>query len=610
MRIARVIRLLVLATLVTTALLGGTQWPAGARAAAPPPPQLVNPSDTLADTSLFTGQAHGPCVATATFGQIPLGRRDIGPIYPEWQIVDPNHPLQALQGTVSAAHVSYQDWPTDHDSHDMTFHVDPDAASQRLLGSHIDPATGRPVPQDDIEVEWESGLASRTAAGGTYLSAGHTPGTALWNWPAPGDHVTVLGFWIWDRGHPNPQVNLRAETEIHPPKLLAINRALPTTFDPCADARARLAALQEQLRILQASVPAGGCGSDSPACEQKLAEIERWHQQHDAEMAALQTRLASGACQPILSTQVDVFASGQGTLSGQAFPVLPHDPLDPAAPAPRENTGSLGMNSRDYSFVATQSLPPPSPTAVLRARVARQPGDTFPGDPVVAPLGGSAQPSRMTVTIPWKTLRASNDTVFARTIYLYWDQGPGVPATYPIRHLLVNIQQVYVHSSLDAVGDGAYRVFAGAGSTRYFLNEFNGGLNDVGDEAIREVDVQVDVWVPAGRHLWVHASGWESDAADDFFGLGIDPNGPCSVARDFAQDQLFTSSTFFGGCDNDPIGEVNHEDPGPGQYNDASAGAIVDEPGCGETNPNDAYSLVFHMQNLPIPWASGPPGGI
>src|SRR5262249_14032248 len=63
---------------------------------------------------------------------------------------------------------------------------------------------------------------NRQGRDGGFYSTGHARGDRIWHWPTMGDRVHVAGLWIWDRGHPP------ARTEIHPPRLIAVRRALPT----------------------------------------------------------------------------------------------------------------------------------------------------------------------------------------------------------------------------------------------------------------------------------------------------------------------------------------------------------------------------------------------
>src|SRR5206468_1620869 len=100
-----------------------------------------------------------------------------------------------------APHVSEEDFPLTHHTHDFTFNVRPDAAYQDLLGVQVHPG-GRETAQESIEVEWESGLGAanpgnplaepnaRFESGGCF-SSGHRRGALLWNWPTQDDRVHV-----------------------------------------------------------------------------------------------------------------------------------------------------------------------------------------------------------------------------------------------------------------------------------------------------------------------------------------------------------------------------------------------------------------------------------
>jgi hypothetical protein len=62
---------------------------------------------------------------------------------------------------------------------------------------------------------------------------------------------------------------------------------IPKPVLRCATERARLKALEDELRGLEA-------GGGPPEVKERL--IERWHEQHDAEVSQLRTRLASPQC--------------------------------------------------------------------------------------------------------------------------------------------------------------------------------------------------------------------------------------------------------------------------------------------------------------------------
>ena len=118
-----------------------------------------------------------------------------GVVDPQWVTVNPwRGPLdyELLEGKVTRSRISRQDNPTNHNSQDMTFHVEPDPPFRRLLQPG----------QADLEVEWERN---------------HFPEPF---WPTAGDRVSVIGYWIHDCGHD-------FKTEIHPPVMLAVQRPRP-----------------------------------------------------------------------------------------------------------------------------------------------------------------------------------------------------------------------------------------------------------------------------------------------------------------------------------------------------------------------------------------------
>ena len=59
---------------------------------------------------------------------------------------------------------------------------------------------------------------------GGFFSAGHRNRDIIWNWPSVDDRVHIVGNWVWDRGHSENG----ALTEIHPARLISIQRNLPS----------------------------------------------------------------------------------------------------------------------------------------------------------------------------------------------------------------------------------------------------------------------------------------------------------------------------------------------------------------------------------------------
>jgi len=107
------------------------------------------------------------------------------------------------EGIVHESHISSEDVPTFHVSHDWNADVLLDPA-YNFLNSDENPQEG--PTQRIMEIEWESAFFPPQF------------------WPAPGDRAWMLGRWIFDCGHPP------YKTEIHPPKAVAFTHTEPVIF--------------------------------------------------------------------------------------------------------------------------------------------------------------------------------------------------------------------------------------------------------------------------------------------------------------------------------------------------------------------------------------------
>ena len=115
----------------------------------------------------------------------------------------------------------------------------------------------------------------------------------------------------------------------------------------------------------------------------------------------------------------------------------------------------VNMNERDYTFRIFHNISAPSPTAKLKAVVTRN-GDTFPLKSLSSYIkvfrngDSNTRTPFVTVTIPWKSLNVSNDKVFARTVYLYWDKGSlGVTSNYKFDSYVVSLEKIGVYDTSD-----------------------------------------------------------------------------------------------------------------------------------------------------------------
>src|SRR3989442_2290050 len=442
------------------------------------------------------------------FGQINLVNPtlktfDIGPIFPEWVPVEGVNPV-ILEGDVVAdrddaypgPHVSFEDVPLSHYTHDFTFKVKPDSTPDNrytnLLGLIPDESTGKYNSQEDIEIEWETGLgasnidfpnstlpnapvfanplalSNRSGNSGGFFSEGHKRRKIIWNWPTIGDHVHVEGLWVWDRGHPP------AKTEIHPPRLVATRRKLPAMvyrpIDPTDNQSGR----------------------------------------------------------PVLATRIDVFASGDGSALWNNRQGVPRF------------KNAVNMNCRDYSFNIRNPIPRPIPRPRMRWIIQKHDGDTFPGDPIIqivppTPITPNPDPTlaitidmpTARVTIPWRSQKVPDTAVFARTIYLFWDKGYGINPRVTPRVFNVTLESVHIVDKQDAgwQNDGEYRIFVEVGGDWLFVNELpkdddilNDGLGNTGSNEDWGISRTFKVYVLPQGSFRIHAGGWEADETDKLFG--------------------------------------------------------------------------------------------
>ncbi|MFD8302984.1 hypothetical protein ACFV29_11635 [Streptomyces sp. NPDC059690] len=495
---------------------------------------------------------------------------DIGAFLPEWKDVEDGQPVE-LTGVVIPGEedypfpsVSFDDLPISHFTHDFCFPVKPDDTADgrfdRLLARNPDGTRAQRL----IWVEWECGLgasnddnplkdANTSGRSGGFYTAGHQRRDTIWNWPTINDHVYVVGRWIWDRGH-------KPRTEVHPPRLVAVQRANPTLIP---------------------------------------------------------TMIGIDPGPNRFTTRIDIFASGDGgalTNNRDRQPSfvkkVPMDDRDyrftvtHPLPKPSESALVTAWEQRHTGDTF------PGVLDISHVTVAFPPDQQPP--PELAP--------QMIIGIPWQTRSAPHDAVVARTIFLSWDQGTGVAADYKAHRYTVTLNDLRVNASED-LGDGEYRAFAAVDCNYVFLNELPGddnilddGLGDTGDDQTWGIGRSFDIVVPFGGAFRVHAGGWEADGVNDVFGRLIDPSPRCDQqTKDWFNDNLFSSEVARGGGLDDPIGQVNtvwrvdtasgelHLEEnaavlGVGEHRDSSIGQI--SPDISDTNPNNAFTLHYTINQV------------
>ncbi len=454
-------------------------------------------------------EGFSPCTDTISF----LKRHefyDIGVILPSWlPIVDKNY-VAIVEGRAGynlvngthGPHISHEDLPFYHYSHDVDFDIIPDKTPDNRYTNYLPyliykTKDGRDTVLDDaVHCEWECGLGmnnrinalspyNEVGKSGGFYSAGHELGDVIWNWPGIGDWVHVEGNYVWDRGHPP------SHAEIHPPRFVAVKRMLP-----------------EQILI-----------GDSSA---KFA------------------------------TRIDIFASGDGgALINNRFN-SPHFVL------------RVNMSSKDYEFTVKANLQRPSPNAQLRYKLELRKGDSFSQYEMVELNSDSGTAH---ITVPWKTKNANDLEVYARTIYLFWDEGKGTVADEQVDIYKVKLTSLKFRHINDQLSKAEVRLFANVGSHWIFLNDYHGKKGKILSKGLGktykhkwQLNNEFTIYVPRGKKFRVYISGWEVDGIDLLAGDILDSGSPCDKkTKRFFKNRIFSlQKMVFKGCLDDEYGEISN----------------------------------------------------
>lgn len=439
---------------------------------------------------------------------------DLRLILPAWRPVVNHDSVSILEGQImpipghegykfGVPHVSFEDLPLYHYTHDFSFNVFPDEDYRNLLSRYIKISKDEDgnevkdtVVRDWVHCEWESGLAAGNRGnkhkqacevGGSagYATAGHERYDIIWNWPTAGDWVHVEGLWIWDRGHPP------AKTEIHPMRFMATRRNLPD-------------------------------------------------------------KIRSEKGDSVFATRVDLYANGDGS----AF----YNNQDTGAWAHPVN-----MSSKDYSLVVKHTLPRPSAQSELKYVLKTQKGHSYSGNCEVLPEISNDSGSAI-INIPWKTLDEPDTSVFAQTLYLYWNEGNGAHSDYAINTYSVNFQSFNVRRLSEPVlGRAELRIFMEVGGQYIFFNEFATKRQNVlrygAGKTFRrkwKINNSFTVHVPEDREFRIYVGGWEADGAEKIMGYIVDQYSDCSPdLKNTINDLMLDPSPMgYNGCEDDNFGEA------------------------------------------------------
>ena len=254
------------------------------------------------------------------------------------------------------------------------------------------------------------------------------------------------------------------------------------------------------------------------------------------------------------ATRVDVYASGDGGALNNN-----------RAEAP-EYVQKVKMSDKDYKFRVNQILPRPSNNSKLMYRIDSRKGDTYSGKvSVVSYPVGDVNPNDafVEISIPWRNLPDTD--VFARTIFVYWDEAEGLAAGAVMNKYKVSVKSLRFRHRKEFISKAEYRLFLEVGGDWLFLNDF-ADAEDILDDGIgktRKRNIKIDqeftVYLPEGKEFRVHAGGWEADGVNDIFGRLMDQYAPCNAeTRRWIMDNLDVISPLkLKGCMDDHIGEVH-----------------------------------------------------
>jgi hypothetical protein len=421
-----------------------------------------------------------------------LGKESPERVDPEWVTVWSEQPVglyatvapSTLNGTRAdglhqGSHVTYDDYPATHFTHDWNLHLIPDfeylwtMATEDFQGDAGENDTGR------IEWEWEL-QNNGSPFVGSYGQG--TVGVPLFVLPTVGDRIYTVGRWILDSGHPP------ASSEIHPPRMIATmrkrNTIVPFGGQACVT------------RAAEVDVYVSGHGGGANLAT--YGELERFLGNNGKGGARLQDFGIGTPLDPngdLLGQTYQrfgpdvVFHGGIGTLIDFAefigavphvnalagpsalgtplaggLPVLSSDPVIKNLWS--HSSEFRPVNDMDYEFDVL--LPPkPADATTPLVQVTRQPMDSTGVNEIITYSGLFAH-----VRLPYK---GADNGIYARTLKFYWD-------TYspPGNHFVVQIKDIATTRAFYpgpfSIGPQPLYLWADVCGQWRFLSEMNLGL--------------------------------------------------------------------------------------------------------------------------------------
>ncbi len=298
------------------------------------------------------------------------------------------------------------------------------------------------------------------------------------------------------------------------------------------------------------------------------------------------------------ATRIDIFASGDGGV---------FDNNRPSQPA---FVRKVKMSSKDYVFTVKNTLPKPSANAELKYVVKEQKGNSFPAKVEYAV---SSEDGTITVKIPWKSGAVSDEAVFAKTVFLYWDEGSGVAADYKIEEVKITLDELFFDRFHEALGKAEIRMFIDIAGNYLFLNEWT-AAKDVMQKGLGktrknkwEFTNTFTVFVPHDKVFRVLAHGFEADGIDKLFGHIVDNYSPCTPETKKLINKLMIDLTpvGLGGCLDDPLGNafrLHKFEEFPGKHIDyvvhSDGGYHEDGCPCASFSPKNIFSIGYRVEKI------------
>ncbi len=248
----------------------------------------------------------------------------------------------------------------------------------------------------------------------------------------------------------------------------------------------------------------------------------------------------------VYATRIDMYANGNGGAFNNNLPFA------------EDFVHKVRMSSKNYRVKVEPILPKPSSNSQLRGYIVPRKGDTYTGD-VHVEIGGESA----TIMVNWKSDKVLDTAILAQTVYLYWDEGNGVPVDYEIGTYKVTLNHLRIKTFSDILNRSELRMFSNVGSNYIFLNEWLGGEDDILNKKFGkarkrkyDMDISFTLYVPKNEKFRVMAKGWEADGVNKLFGQIMNQNLPCTKEnRKFIKDKMMDwTPVGWGGCMDDFTG--------------------------------------------------------